>query len=162
VLKNLLVFVDSNADLLRRVWSLSRDVRGNEHRPPLLETLICYAFTSLMDLTELSIILDEVLHIIALLVFIAAFRVFVLILDARSDWNNVSVFFKIEIVTLLLPHVIFKNLYFLRRLRFDGIITNLNDFVFFDYVIFLALLVCPPGSILATRHLIDLVKSARL
>lgn len=101
VLKNLLVFVDSNTDLLRRVWA-PWPARGNEHGASLLKTLICYHLTSFIDLTELIIILDEILNVIALVVLMTAFGVFLLVrihIWARSGWNNVPVFFKIQIVT---------------------------------------------------------------
>ena len=161
VLEDLLVFVDSNADLLGGVRSFWL-VRGDEHRSSLLEALVGDHLTGLMDLAELSIVLNEVLHIVTLVMLVTTFRVLFLVLD-RSNWHYVSIFFKI--VALLLPDIIFKDLDFLCfLLHFHDLFLFAHLYAphLFSNIIFLTLLIVTPGSVLRTGHLVDLVKFPRL
>ena len=173
MLKNLLIFVDSNTDLLRRVWA-PWPARGNEHEASLLKTLICYHLTSFIDLTELIIILDEILNIIALLSSSRrahdCFRGLSPGLDSYlgQEWQEQypcilqnpdrnftpfkqSLFSRICIIWMgLILYVIF-----------GGIINYNIDLILVNYVIFFAL-VLSQVSIFGTEHFIDLVKFARL
>ena len=165
MLEDLFVLVDSYADLLRRIWSLGH-VRGDEHGSPRLEALVRDHLTGFVDFAEFGVVLDEILNVVTFIVLMAALgfpilRVLVRILP-WSHWYDVLVFFKIEIITLLLSHIIFEDLNLFRFLLLLSVLYNIIDLILLDQIILLAFFILAPGGIFRAWHLIDLMQFARL